>query len=124
MNPLNHFYKLALGLILTGQIMVDAQVPVVKTVIKSSARSQETISINGINFGTNLGNIKVTFGGAIAVPQTVSDQLIEVNVPSGALFDNVGVTNISTGLSGNSKDPFMLSFGGINNKTNILNNKF
>lgn len=114
MNPLNHFYKLALGLILTGQIMVDAQVPVVKTVIKSSARSQETISINGINFGTNLGNIKVTFGGAIAVPQTVSDQLIEVNVPSGALFDNVGVTNISTGLSGNSKDPFMLSFGGIN----------
>ena len=55
MNPLNHFYKLALGLILTGQIMVDAQVPVVKTVIKSSARSQETISINGINFGTNLG---------------------------------------------------------------------
>ncbi len=60
-----------------------AQVPFIKSVSKTSARVQETLTIKGINFGTNAANIKVVFGGVSAVPQTISDQLIEVNVPFG-----------------------------------------
>jgi len=54
------------------------------------------------------------FGSVTAIPQTISDQLIEVKVPSASVYDNVGVINTSTGLAGYSKDPFLLSFGGAN----------
>jgi len=91
---------------------VSAQVPFLKSVSKSSAGSQETISIQGINFGTNAANVKVTFGGAAATPVTISDQLIEVKVPSATTFDNIGIVNTSSGLAGYSINPFMLSYGG------------
>src|SRR5882724_9991593 len=90
------------------------QVPFVKSLSKSSAGSQEIISIQAINFGTNASNIKVNFGSVTATPLTISDQLIEVKVPSGSIYENVEVINTSTGLSGYSKDPFLLSFGGTN----------
>lgn len=91
---------------------VSAQVPFVKSVSKASAGSQETISIQGINFGTNASNIKVAFGGTNATPVTISDQLIEVKVPSASTFDNISVINTSTGLAGYTKAPFFLSYGG------------
>ncbi len=91
-----------------------AQAPFIKSASKNSARAQEPISIQGINFGTNAANIKVVFGGVSSVPQTISDQLIEVNVPFGTGYDEIEVINTSTGLLGYSRDPFLQSYGGTN----------
>jgi len=98
------------------------QVPFVKSLSKNSAGSQETISIQGVNFGTNAGNIKVNFGSVSVSPLTITDQLIVVKVPTGTIYENVEVINTSTGLSGYSKDPFLLSFGGPNpfDKTQLV----
>lgn len=90
------------------------QSPYVNAVDKKSARAQETLTIQGINFGTNPAAIKVIFGNVNASPQTITDQLIEVPVPAGAAFDHVGVLNTTNGLSGYSKKPFFISFGGSN----------
>lgn len=95
-------------------IQLSAQVPYIKSVDFNSAKSQQTITLQGINFGTNASNIKVVFGSVTATPQAISDQLIEVVVPNGTSFDNIGVANTSTGVVGNYKDPFLQSFGGTN----------
>lgn len=91
-----------------------AQAPFVKSISKNSARPQEALTLQGINFGTNAGNVKVMFGSVAVTPQTISDQLIEVNVPAGTAYENVSVINTSTGLSGFSQNPFLLSYGGTN----------
>ncbi|GHM98511.1 hypothetical protein WSM22_00010 [Cytophagales bacterium WSM2-2] len=110
------------ALFIAGSGALFGQVPFIKSLSRSSAGSQETISIQGINFGTNASNIKVLFGSVSATPQSISDQLIEVKVPSGAVFENVGVLNTSTGLAGYSRDPFLLSYGGTNpfDKTQLV----
>jgi gliding motility-associated-like protein len=101
-------------LLMAGQSVLLAQVPFIKSVSKVSARAQEPISIKGINFGTNAGNINVVFGGVSATPQTISDQLIEVTVPFGTGHEEIQVINTSLGLMGYSKDPFLQSYGGTN----------
>jgi len=97
-----------------GQFPILAQVPFIKSLSKTSAKAQETLSIQGVNFGTNKTNIKVMFGGVSSVPQTISDQLIEANVPFGATYEDISVINTSTGLMGYSKNPFLQSYGGTN----------
>jgi hypothetical protein len=104
---------ISLGLLLSHLSLV-AQVPFVKSIDKNKARPQESIDIQGINFGTNAANIQVQFGNVFAVPQKITDQFIEVNLPYGATYENIHVVNTSTGLTGNSKDAFLLSFGGTN----------
>ncbi|NOS93415.1 MAG: PKD domain-containing protein [Cyclobacteriaceae bacterium] len=103
---------------LVGLISVSShvlgQAPYVNTVDKNAARAQETITIQGINFGTNPAAIKVNFGNVSVSPITISDQLLEVPVPAGAAFDNIGVLNTTNGLSGYAKKPFFVSFGGSN----------
>jgi gliding motility-associated-like protein len=101
---------LGLGL-LSG---VHAQVPFITSMDKTSAQTQETVTLQGINFGTNAANVKVTFGGTSASPATISDQLIEVPLPAGATFDNVRVTNTATGLSGFSGEFLAPGHGGEN----------
>jgi len=101
-------------ILLLGRFPLLAQVPFVKSLSKTSARAQETLTIQGVNFGTNAGNIKVMFGGASVVPQTISDQLIEVNVPFGATYEDINIINTSTGLMGYSQSPFLQSYGGTN----------
>ncbi len=91
-----------------------AQIPYVNTIDKKSGRAQETITLQGINFGTNAANVKVVFGNVAVSPQIISDQLIEAAIPAGTSFENIGVLNTSNGLSGYSKTPFFLSFGGSN----------
>ncbi|MBI1768436.1 MAG: VCBS repeat-containing protein [Bacteroidetes bacterium] len=91
-----------------------AQAPFIKSISKNSARAQETLTLQGINFGTNAANVKVMFGSVAVTPQTISDQLIEVNVPVGTAYENISVINTSTGMSGFSQNPFLLSYGGTN----------
>lgn len=106
---------LFISLFTFSQVPLSAQVPFIKSVSKTSAKAQETVTIQGINFGTLSSNIKVTFGGVSSVPLTpISDQLIEVNVPFGVGHDEIQVINTSLGLMGYSKDPFFQSYGGVN----------
>src|SRR6185369_10816582 len=107
--------NLLLSLFTLGQLPLLAQVPFINSVSKTSARAQETITIQGIGFGTNASNVKVLFGGASSIPQgSISDQLIEVNVPFGVGHGEIQVINTSSGLMGYSKDPFFQSYGGSN----------
>src|SRR6478609_7096185 len=112
-------YLFIVSLFTLSQFPLLAQVPFIKSVSKTSAKAQETVTIQGINFGAVNANIKVMFGGVSAVPQTqITDQLIEVNVPFGAGHEEIQVINTSLGLMGYSKDPFFQSYGG-NNPFNI-----
>src|SRR4051812_22879015 len=107
--------NLLLSLFTLGQLPLLAQVPFIKSVSKTSAKAQETITIQGIGFGTNANNIRVVFGGASVTPQSpISDQHIDVSVPFGTGHDEIQVINTLSGLMGYSKDPFFQSYGGTN----------
>lgn len=89
-----------------------AQKPEVKSVDKSSGHTQETLTIKGAFFGTDATKLAVTFGASKAEILSITDQILEVKVPSGTTYDKIRVTNLTTGLSGYSEKPFLLSFGG------------
>ena len=44
--------------------------------------------------------LAVTFGASKGTIQSVTDQLLEVSVPSGTTYNTVGVTNLTNGLTG------------------------
>ncbi|MGC4023347.1 MAG: FG-GAP-like repeat-containing protein [Cyclobacteriaceae bacterium] len=98
--------------ILAFNFCAFGQAPIVSSVNQSSGRAGDAVTISGINFGTNANNIKVGFGSVFATPKTITDQFIEVKIPNGTVYENISVTNTSTGLSGYSGSPFLLSFGG------------
>ena len=89
-----------------------AQKPEIRSIDKIIAPNGEVVSITGENFGTNPVNIAVFFGAVRGTINSIADQRIEVQVPSGTTFDNISVTNITTGLTGYSRGHFLLSFGG------------
>ncbi|HEY9008962.1 MAG TPA: FG-GAP-like repeat-containing protein [Ohtaekwangia sp.] len=89
-----------------------AQRPDIRSVNRSSGSMSEVLSITGSNFGTNASNLAVYFGAVKASIVTVTDQLLEVQVPPGTTYRNIAVTNTTTGLTGYSENPFLLSFSG------------
>lgn len=88
-----------------------AQKPEIGSIDKTSGRTAEVVSMQG-RFGTNPANFTVQFGAARGKIKFVSDQLLEAQVPPGATFDNIVVTNLGTGLSDYSRAQFLYSFGG------------
>jgi gliding motility-associated-like protein len=72
----------------------------------------ETVTIKGSNFGTDATKLAVYFGAVKATILTVSNQLIEVQVPAGTTYESISVTNLVSGLTGYSNNPFLLSFSG------------
>jgi gliding motility-associated-like protein len=113
--------KIWLSSILTMLVHVSAfcQQPVIKQVDKLVGSAGQVVTIKGSGFGNIAGALKVFFGAAEAVinPASVSDQLIEAQVPVGATFDKISVTNINSGLTGYSSESFLLSFSGNNGIT-------
>jgi gliding motility-associated-like protein len=91
---------------------VFAQQPVVRETDKRLASAGDTVAIKGSGFGAVPANVRVFFGAAQATFKLVNDQLIKASVPTGATFDDISVTNISSGLTGYLQDQFLLSFGG------------
>ncbi|WP_159453764.1 FG-GAP-like repeat-containing protein [Ohtaekwangia koreensis] len=92
--------------------MLYAQQPVILSVDKVSSSMSETVTIKGSNFGTDPTKLVVYFGAVKGTIVTASNQLIEVKVPAGTTYRDIAVTNIATGLSGYSVNPFLLSFSG------------
>ena len=106
-----------IGLVLIGYMMptivLSQSRPYINSIDPTTANVGETVTIVGSGFPTNTANLVVTFGGVKAtVNGTPTANLIQVTVPAGAQYDEVMVTDISTGLSASSQAQFRLSYGG------------
>ncbi len=54
----------------------------------------EVVTIKGAFFGTDATKLAVTFGAAKAQIISLTDQIIEVKVPTGTTYNNIVVTNL------------------------------
>jgi gliding motility-associated-like protein len=100
-------------ILVLSSIFAFAQKPVISSIDKVIAGNQEVISIKGNSFGTDDSKLRVSFGaanGQIIAP--VNDGLLQVQVPSGATYGKIGVSNITSGLTDYSQENFLFSFGG------------
>jgi gliding motility-associated-like protein len=93
-------------------LLAWAQQPVIRDVDKRKASLDEVVTVKGNGFGTNAAALKVWYGGAQGTIISASDQLVETRVPAGATFDQLAITNTTTGLTGFSREAFLYSFGG------------
>lgn len=88
------------------------QKPTVLSVDKSNAAMNEIVTLHGSDFGNDQSKIKVFFGAAQGQIKTIANQIIEVRTPAGASFENISVTNISSGLTGYASGQFFLNYHG------------
>lgn len=72
----------------------------------------ELVTIHGTGFGSNPSEIKVSFGAVQGQIKTIANQIIEVRTPAGASYENISVTNISSGLTSYAPHPFFLNYRG------------
>lgn len=102
-------------LLLTGWLAtIDsyAQRPKINSLSTYSAPIGHVITITGENFGTDASDLAIFFGAVKGTIQSITSQVIEVEVPAGAMHDNVSVVNTSNGLIGYSAKRFFPAFGG------------
>lgn len=104
----------AMTLVLATALPLLGQKPEIKAIDPVSGPMGGTMSIIGDNFGTDASALSVRFGAAEGAIQSVSNQLIEVEIPDGATYSYVSVTNKGSGLTGYSLTSFLLSYGGSN----------
>lgn len=88
-----------------------AQQPVITGVDKYVGATNEVITIKGDGFGTNINNIKVTFGAVRAKVLTISNQELTVRAPAAATYDEITVTNVSNNRTAYSPKQFLHAFG-------------
>ncbi|WP_375578882.1 FG-GAP-like repeat-containing protein [Marivirga tractuosa] len=101
-------YFLLFCLVIIANQFVFGQTTSVESITPKSGYSGQLVDIKGNGFD---GADKVFFGSVEGNIISVSDQLIEVQVPSGATYDNISIFNSSTRFY-YSGDHFMLSYGG------------
>lgn len=116
MNEVRHTARKIPGIIAIclffGTTLVVAQTPEIKSIDKISGSMDEVVTLKGSFFGTDATKLAVTFGASKGTIQTVTDQLLEVRVPFGATYQDIGVTNLTSGLTGYSRQQFLLNFNG------------
>src|SRR5688572_14755867 len=83
----------AITLALATALPLFGQKPEIKAINPASAPMGKTMSIVGDNFGTNAAALSVRFGAAEGAILSVSNQLIEVEIPEGATYGPVSVTD-------------------------------
>jgi gliding motility-associated-like protein len=101
-----------IGCMLIGGLSGWAQKPTITSVDRISAGNQEIVTIKGSGFGADATKLAVFFGASKGLINFISDQLLEVKVPSGAAFDKISITHLPSGLTEYTTDNFLLSFGG------------
>jgi gliding motility-associated-like protein len=104
-------YLFAIVSILSAFTNAFGQQPAPVGIDKVSAGTNGLVTIQGTGFGGDKNDLVVFFGAAKGVIETATDQIIEVHAPAGATYDNISVTNIVTGLTGYTRQHFLLSFG-------------
>lgn len=104
----------AMSLTLVTALPLFGQKPEIKAIDPVSGPMGAIMTIVGDNFGTDASALSVRFGAAEGAILSVSNQLIEVEIPEGATYDHISVTNTNSGLTGYSLTSFLLSYGGAN----------
>lgn len=107
--------------LLLGMLPAYAQRPEIKSIHTTQGSYGQVISLKGNSFGTSSANLVVMFGAAKATIKSVTDQVLEVRVPAGATYDNISVTNITSGLTGYSREQFFINFQGDGSGFSIAN---
>lgn len=88
------------------------QKPEIKSIDKIEGHMEELVTIKGAFFGTDATKTAVTFGASKGEIVTITDQMLEVKVPFGTTYNDIAVTNLTTGLSGYTPRQFLLNFNG------------
>jgi gliding motility-associated-like protein len=101
-------YSLFVCFLLLAQIST-AQTIYVETIEPNRGFAGQIISIKGV--GLEVVD-RVFFGSVEGEIISVSNQLVEAKVPSGATFDNISLLNSTSGLTYYSREDFFLSYGG------------
>lgn len=91
--------------------LVAQDQPVITGVDKYVAATNEIVTIKGDGFGTDINNIKVTFGAVRAKVLTISNQELTVRAPAGATYDEITVTNVANNRTAYSPRQFLHAFG-------------
>ncbi|SMD31639.1 gliding motility-associated C-terminal domain-containing protein [Reichenbachiella faecimaris] len=120
-NQSTYKYYIVCFLLVFGSLTAIAQAPYINSINPSSASVGEVINISGSNF---TGVSVVLFGGTRGTNLTIlDDNLITVEVPFGATFDQVSLLHTTNG-SGYSIEKFNLSFDGqsIDDGSEMINN--
>ena len=102
----------ALAMVVLSSHLAFAQRPDIKSVDKISGSMDEVVTIQGLYFGTDATKVAVTFGASKGTIQSVTDQLLEVKIPFGATYHDIAVTNLTNGLTGYTRQQFLLNFNG------------
>lgn len=95
---------------LLSAVSAFAQTPEIKNVDKVKGSLDQTIMLKGSSFGTDATKLAVTFGATRADIVSVTDQVLSVRVPAGATYDNISVSNTTSGRTGYTREQFLLSF--------------
>jgi len=93
-------------------LSVYAQTPFISTIDKTSAGIGKIVTISGSGFDNSGSNLIVQFGAVKAVIVTATENLLEVEVPSGATFGSISITHKTSNKTGYSSELFKVSFGG------------
>jgi len=89
-----------------------AQAPVIQKVEPVSSFPKSRIVISGSGFSSTSSQLQVWFDQVRGTILSSSDFSIEVEVPAEARLSNITVVNLSTRLSGHSKQKYMPVFSG------------
>ncbi len=88
--------------------------PAITSFSPTSGATGTTVTITGTNFNTTLANNIVFFGAIQATVTSATTTSLTVAVPIGATYQPLSVSDISTGLTAYSSQPFITTFPGSN----------
>ena len=92
-------------------VFIPFEPPVISSFAPSSGPVGTSVTITGLNFSTTPASNKVFFGATRAQVISASRNQLVVNVPSGATFQPISVTDSLSLLTGFSNNPFRTTFG-------------
>ena len=100
------------------QLAYSQSTPIVSGVDKTTGTVDEEVTISGLNFPTT--NLEVRFGTAESLNIiSATSNLIVAEVPPGATYGPISVTDKTSGLTGYSSQHFLLSFSGASGSSTL-----
>lgn len=93
-------------------LTVNPAIPIITSFSPLSGPVGTVVTISGKDFNTNTLDNIVYFGGMKAVVKSATTITLEVEVPYGATYQNLSVTNLSSNRTGYSNKPFIVSNAG------------
>ncbi len=89
---------------------ISTNIPTIASFSPTSGPIGTTVTITGTNFDPTASNIIVYFGAVRATVTSASSTSLTVTVPTGATYQPITVTNVTTGLTAFSSKPFVVTF--------------